>query len=424
MQKSDESRELADLAPLAYSLSVGIYRDLSKQPGVFRILIAQLTARFPFGMLSISVLLHIQLVYGNYTSAGIILAAESLGQAIAGPLTSRLMGRFGMRPVLALTTIVCSALLITIAVTKLPLTVVAILAFLLGISTPPVTSAVRTIYPKLVPNNQVSALFSLDASAQEIIWILGPVIAVFVSTQISTVWGLLLAAAFMIGGGLWFILSPEVGRVRIPRSTRRLGAVMTRPTVLIATITGFFFIASFASLEAGIVSAFGHDGFESGILLAIFSVGSILGGLLIGHRQIQPWSMVFRSLIVLLGTAVCLVSLDPIWLGVALFFGGIGVAPMLAALFTIVSATVKFSETAEAYGWVGTGQLVGVALGSAIAGIAIDSSGASGGILVSVLFLVATVLSAAISVRWVPDLRGRDAAPLTDTEPIMLPHKG
>ncbi len=400
---------------------MGIYRDLARNPGVLRILASQLTARFPFGMLSITVLLHIQLIYGNYTSAGVILAAQSVGQAIAGPLTSRLMGSLGMRRVLMATTIVCTSLLVLIALTRLPLTAVTAIAFVIGITTPPVTPAVRTIYPKLVPGNQVSALFSLDASAQEIIWIIGPVAAVFVSTQISTVWGLLLAAAFMLGGGLWFVLSPEVGAVRIPPSRRRLGAVLTRPTVIVSTVVGFFFVASFAALEAGVVATFGHEGVESGVILAVFSAGSILGGLLLGHRAVLPWSMVFRSTIVLAGTALCLISLNPIWLGVALFFGGIGVAPMFAALFTIVSSTVKFSETAEAYGWVGTGQLVGMALGSAIAGVAIDSSGGFGGLLISTVFMLATVLSAAVSVRWLPDLRGRDATPIPDTTPIPLP---
>lgn len=403
---------------------MGIYRDLARQPGVIRIMLSQLTARFPFGMLSITILLHIQLVYGNYTSAGIILAAQSVGQAISGPVSSRLMGRFGMRQVLSITTLVCASLLTVVALTVPPLLVVAAIAFVIGLTTPPITPAVRTIYPKLVRGNQLSGLFSLDASAQEIIWIIGPVVAVFVSTQVSTSWGLLLGAVFMAGGGLWFILSPQVGKIQLPPSRRKFGAILTRPTVIISTVIGFFFVASFAALEAGIVGAFGHGGVEAGLILAVFSVGSIIGGLVLGHRDLTPWSMLIRSSIVLVGTAGCLLSLDPIWLGICLFIGGFGVAPMFAALFTVVSSTTRFSETAEAYGWVGTGQLVGVALGSAVAGVAIDIGGGAGGVLVSVAFLIATVLASIVCVRWLPDLRGRDASPIPDTMPIHLPtHK-
>lgn len=382
---------------------------------------AQLTARFPFGMLSIAMLLHIELTYGNYTAAGIVLAAESIGQAISGPVTSRLMGRWGMRPVLSVTSIVCSMMIAAIALIHMPIWAIAVVAFALGLTTPPVTPAVRTIYPKMVPSRQLSGLFSLDASAQEIIWIIGPVVAVFVSTQISTTVGLLVAMSFMLLGGLWFIASPEVGRVRIPLSRRRIGAVLSRPTVIVATIIGFLFVASFAAVEAGIVAAFGHEGIDSGIVLAIFSLGSIVGGLLIGGRQIAPWSLFWRILIVAGGTLLCLFSLDMWWLSLVMFFGGLGVAPSLAAIFTIVSSSVKFSETAEAFGWVGTGQLMGVALGSAFAGFAIDRFGPNGAIATSAAFLVLAAIAAAISSRWIPDLRGRDAAPMPDTAPIALP---
>ena len=49
----------------------------------------------------------------------------------------------------------------------------------------------------------------------------------------------------------WFISSPEVGRVRIPRSKRRFGSVLQRPPVLLATVVGFLLIGSCAAIEAG-----------------------------------------------------------------------------------------------------------------------------------------------------------------------------
>lgn len=407
---------------------MGIYRELGRNPGVFRVLISQLTARFPFGMLSIILLLHVQVAYGDYTSAGAVLAAQSVGQAVSGPLSSRLMGRYGMRTVLGTTSVVCALLLVTIAVVHLPLAVVMGIAFAVGITTPPVTPAVRTLYPTIVPPKQLSPLFSLDAAAQELIWVLGPVLAVFVTSQFGTSAGLCVAAGFMLFGGAWFISSPSIGRVRLRPSKHGLGAVLRYPTVIISTVVGFFFVASFAALEAGIVAAFsghggggGHGSMESGIVLAVFAGGSLVGGLLFGHRELGRWSMLGRICIVLVGTLLCLVSLNMWWLAAVLFLGGLGTAPTFAAISNVVSATVRFSETAEAYGWVGTGQLVGVAAGSALAGIAIDVADAPGAIGVSATLLAVAALCAAVSVRWLPDLRGRTVEPPPETGTITIP---
>ncbi|WP_336660995.1 MFS transporter [Leucobacter sp. USHLN153] len=405
---------------------MGVYRDLGRNPGVFRVLGSQLMARFPFGMLSIIVLLHIQLAYGDYTSAGLVLATQSVGQAISGPLSSRFMGIWGMRPVLTTTSIVCAALLVVIAVVHLPLVIVAVIAFLVGLSTPPITPAVRTLYPKLVPGNQLSPLFSLDAAAQEIIWVIGPVIAVFVTSQFSTAAGLCVAAGFMVLGGAWFISSPALGQVHLKRSKRGLGAVLRYPAVVIATVISFFFVASFAAIEAGIVRAFAgpgesHGSIESGIVLAVFAGGSLVGGLLIGHRDLRPFSTALRILLVLAGTLACLLSLNIWWLCAVLFIGGLGTAPTFAAISTIVSAKVKFSETAEAFGWIGTGQLVGVATGSALAGIAIDAADAPGAIVVSGGLLVVCALIAIGTMKWMPDLKGRSIEPPPETGTVTIP---
>lgn len=399
---------------------MGSYSELLKTSGVARIIAAQLAARFPSGMLSLAFLLHVEQQTGSYGAAGLVLAATSIGQAIAGPLTSRLMGQFGMRPVLVSTLVVCVAAVVAIAVLPLTVPLYMAIGFAAGLSTPPVQPAVRTIYPKMVNSRQLTPLFSLDASAQEIIWVVGPVVTTFVSTQIGTEWGILLAASLMIGGGAWFIASPELGRVRIPRSKRRLGVVLTRPPVLLATVVGFLLIGAAAAIEAGVVAVFGHEGANAGIVLAIFSIGSLAGGLLLGHVPIGPWSTARRMFIVFAGTALAAFSMDFWWLAVTLFIAGIGIAPALAVLFGIVAASVKFSDTAEAYGWVGTGQLIGAALGSALAGFLIDGYGAVGafwaaGVLAFVGFVVP-----ALARRWHPDLRGRDAGPIPDTEPVAI----
>jgi MFS family permease len=387
---------------------------------VSRLIGAQLTARFPFGMLSLAFLIHIEQIFDSYGAAGLVLGAMSIGQAIAGPLTSRLMGQLGMRPVIIATMFICAVSIVVMALVPLSVLSLMLIGFVAGLSTPPIQPAVRTIYPKIVNSRQLTPLFSLDASAQEIIWVLGPVIATFVALQVSTTAGILLAAFFLVAGGIWFVSLPEVGRVRIPRSRRKLGVVLKKPAVLLSTIVGFTLVAACAAVEAGVVAVFGHGSADAGWVLGIFAIGSLIGGLALGHSPIGPWALAARMLIVTIGLALASLWLTFWWLSLALLVAGVGIAPAFAVLFGIVSASVKFSDTAEAYGWVGTGQLIGAAMGSAIAGFSIDHSGPVSAIYVAAGFAALGCIIPALGRRWHPDLRGRDISPIPDTEPIQV----
>ena len=396
------------------------YSELLRTPGVARIIAAQLTARVPSGMISLAYLLHIEGIFDSFGAAGLVLAATSIGQALAGPLTSRWMGVWSMRPVLILTTTVAAISMGIVALVPMPLIGYMIVGLIGGLSWPPVQPAVRTIYPKMVNSRQLTPLFSLDASAQEIIWVGAPVLVTFISIQVSTVTGILVAIAFLVLGGAWFILSPEVGRVRIPRSTRRLGLVLTRPPVLLSTVVGFLLIGSAAAIEAGVVSTFGKGGATAGIVLGIWAISSLVGGLSLGHRPIGPWALARRMTLVAIGSVLVVFTWDVWSLTAALIIAGLCIAPALAVMFGIVSASVKFSDTAEAYGWVGTGQLVGAALGSAVAGFLIDSNGPVGAFIVAAIFATLGAVVPIVFRRAHPDLRGRDPSPIPDTEPIAI----
>lgn len=396
------------------------YQDLLTTPGVARIISAQLTARLPSGMISLAYLIHVERIFDSYGLAGLVLAATSFGQAVAGPLTSRWMGRWGMRPVITIT-LVISAISMA-AVAFVPMALWGYMAFGLigGLATPPIQPAVRTIYPKMVTSKQLVPLFSLDASAQEIIWVAGPVITTFLAIQIAPPVAIVVAGVFLLGGGVWFLACPEVGSVRIPLARKRLGTVLGKPPVLLATVTGFLMIGAAAAVEVAVVSVFGESGPQAGLVLAIWAIASLIGGLGLGGVQIGPWALTVRMAIVTLGMALAMGGTSFWWLVVTLSIAGAGLAPALAVMFAIVSASVKFSETAESYGWVGSGQLIGAALGSALAGFAIDGYGSFGGFATAFVFSALGTLVALLFKRAHPDLRGKDPSPLPDTEPLSV----
>lgn len=397
------------------------YAEVLRVPGLARIIAAQLVARFPAGMYSLGILMHMEHEHGSYTPAGLVLAAFSIGMAVAGPIVTRLMSRFGTVSVLSVTTIVAVLALLSIATQHVPLWVDLVAGAVAGAAMPPVTPTVRTLYPRMVQQRMLQPLFSFDAALQEIIWVFGPVLLVTLVATLGTGPALLVTIAIQVVGGAFFILSPEVRKLRIPPTSRKLGRVLRKPPVLLSVFVSALFIGGFSAVEAGIIASFGEGALEAGLILGICALGSLVGGFAVGHRGIGPWSITVRLSIVLVGFVVAIPLQDVVGLSAALFVAGLGTAPALAAFSAIIAGTVKFADTPEAYGWIGTGQLLGAAVGSAAAGIAIDGTGGGvGGVYVAVVMVAVAALVAAVFRRHQPDLREGIGEP-PETAPVELP---
>src|SRR5947209_19606355 len=94
--------------------SGGVMSDIARVlrlPSVARVTASQLLSRLPFGMVSIAVLVQVNASTGKYGPGGLVLGAFSIGEALAGPLGARLLSRLGVRPVLAMTSLLCGAAL-------------------------------------------------------------------------------------------------------------------------------------------------------------------------------------------------------------------------------------------------------------------------------------------------------------------------
>ena len=393
-------------------------RDFSlllKTPGLARIVATQLLARMPAGMFSIGLLMHSEHVYGNYASGGAVLAALSIGMAVAGPVISRQLSRWGTLPVLLTCLLLATAALTPMILIPLPLWAMTMLAAIAGATIPPVQPTVRTLYPKLVPHHLVTPLFGLDAALQEIIWALGPVGITTMVVLLGSVTALLIVVALQLVGVVLFIFEPPVRELRIPKATGGFGRVALRPAVLLMTVTSLLLIGSLAGMEAAVVAWFGEGSTLGGFALAISSIGSLIGGLIMGHRPLGPWSLPIRLLVVAAGLGLASMASGFWTLSATLFAAGFGMAPAIAAVSSVIAASVPFADTAEAYGWITTGQLMGAALGAALAGVAIDASGGgAGGMLVSFGIGALAAVVATLFRGAQPDLQRPQDRPHTD----------
>lgn len=384
------------------------FAALMRIPGLALVIATQLAARFPAGMYSLGVLMHVERTHGSYTAAGLVLAAFSIGMAVAAPVVTRQLNRIGTTRLLLATLLISTASFGLLAVLPLPLAGVMALAALGGAAMPPVIPTVRTLYPLMAPQSALTALFALDAALQELIWVFGPVLITLLVAGFGTSTALLVVVGIQVAGGLLFALAPRVRALRIPAATKKIGGVLGNQSVVLMMVASMLLIGAFAAIEAAMVATFGEGSVDAGLVLAISSVGSLLGGLFAGNRQLTRWSLTLRILVVAGGFALATATSGFVGLAVALFVAGLGIAPALAAVSSVISRAVPFADTAEAFSWIGTGQLIGTSIGSALAGMAIDAAGGHGGVLVAVTICTLAALVAAVFRRAQPDMRASE----------------
>ncbi len=372
------------------------YKSLWRTPGFARVIATQLIARLPFGMMSLAIVMHVEHLYGSYAIAGFALGAETIGAAISGPLLARWMGPWGMRRVLLLASIGSASAMAALALIPMPSLAAILITFFVGLTSPPVQSAARSIYPSIADKKNLTRVFSLDATSQEILWVAGPLIATILAAQISTGFGVIFMSVIQVLGISLFCLNREVGAVKISKPSGKVGRILKNQIVLTNAILGLLLIGTFGGIEVGAVAIF--DKAIAGVTIAALSVGSILGGLTLGPRAKTKWAMTKFLILTSFGMALVLVNpTNAVWVSLCFFIAGMGVAPALGVLASTLSAGLKPSETAEAYGWSGTGQLMGYSAGAALAGIAIDSVSAESSLFIALVFALATLAVAILS---------------------------
>ncbi|MCA4751993.1 MFS transporter [Mycolicibacterium fortuitum] len=397
-----------------------VYLDVLRAPGVLNVTASQLFARLPLGMLNLAILLHVQSKTGAYALAGAAVACVSVGEAVAMPVTARLAGR-AMTTTLVVAALANGAAMMAMAFAGASPVLLLVLGMVIGASVPPLMPVVRALYPKLVPRDGVRALFAFDTTAQELIWVVGPVATTFLASSLSTALPLIASAAVTVVGTGWFLLSARHLRSATPPGKSAFGRVIANRVVILAMAASLTLVASFMALEVGIVAAFGSAGLTAGLAVAVASVGSLIGGLAFGHRRFGVAGLVAALATVAVGTGVFGIVENRGWEFAALFVSGLGFAPAMSALYLMVSAEIADHSASEAFGWLNSAALTGGASGTALAGVAADTHGAAGPIVVATSLALLAACSPIVA-RIGGPLTGPAGQPLTRADASAMEH--
>lgn len=365
-------------------LGLARYGALFRVPHVRRLVLSGMLARLPMGMIGLALLLLVRENGGSYGAAGLVSGAYFVATAVGAPIAGRLVDRRGQALILLRRALIFPALLgavCVLAALDAPLALIGISSAATGLFLPPVGSSLRALWPRLFVDGELrAAAYALEASLQEITFIVGPLLVALLTALVSPILALGAAAAI---GGVGTLLVALAEPVRAWRPDERhamsiLGALESRGVVTIIGLSACLGLG-FGGTEVGFPAfAEGHGGAEYGsIPLALYAGGSLVGGLIAGAMvTMSPLRLLRVSAVVLaFGLALPLLGWSLTSMAVLAFVAGLPIALVVMSAYGLVDAVATRGTAAEAFAWITTAVFAGFSVGMALGGTLIDAFG-------------------------------------------------
>ena len=416
------------------------YAALFSIPGTKAFCASGALARLPMSMMGLGIILALNHLYDNWTIAGTMSAAYVLATAAVTPLYARLFDRFGQRrigkAVLAVQIVAMLGFAFA-ALVRVPIPLLFLLAIVMGLTQFSFGALVRTRWAYVLDstgnNGMLNTAYALESAIDEIVFIFGPILAAFLAASVHPVSQLFVpTAASAIGGTIFFALrdtQPPVVRaidvdaagaddkdVRAANATGRADADATRlslsrlkdggtPKRNVLTYTGVIplllvfviFNMSFTAFDTSMTAVMKSLHLDSvlGVQLAMLAVGSCIGALAFGSRELKGsrWlHMVMFLSAMTIGFVVihaCMGNL--IIMGLVEILTGLTISPVFASGNLVMKETVPEESLTEGLSWVSTAGTVGSSFGSMITGIVLDHATPSTGLMMPWIFVLCSI---------------------------------
>ena len=380
------------------------YRPLLHVQGAPRFIAGGALARLGGAMFGVAAIVMISSRRGSYGLAGAVSGVAIAVLAAAGPVIGRLIDRYGQRRValpFVLFTAACG-----VATAGLSYAGAAswtlFVAYGLSAVLPEMGPLSRARWAHIYRDEpeRLHTAMSFEQVSDEASFVLGPVLAIVLSTRLFPEAGLLVAEVIFTTGMVVFLSAMITEPPVLAHHERPAGLAVARPGLFVVaavlTMTGVIF-GSNEVIAVAVADEGGSKGFSS-VILGLFALGSTLSGIVFGSRTFavtQTRRLLVASAGMFLLEIPALV-VTPLWgLGLVMFVAGSATAPMLITSMSLSQKLVPRALMTEGLAIVVTGILIGISIGGAVGGWAIETFGAQRAYAVPVAAgLVALVLTA------------------------------
>ena len=418
------------------------YRDALSIHGAAKFSAAGFLARMPLALISLGVLLYISNTTGSYSLAGFLQAVFVIAAALAAVISSRISDRYGQRIILmTLPSLFTLALFLFVyAVShELSRVIQTILVVIAGATFPSFGSLVRTRWAYVTGQKEplLHSAFAWESVLDELIFTIGPVVAVALALNVSFASPILVGAVITLVGSL---LLAALGESAPPPSHRNehteRGSAIRSPGMIATVFVALGIGTLFGTMDVAVVAFMQESGVPqlAGLPLALFALCSMIGGFAYGSRHLQAPLSRQLTYTILITTVIVLplpfIGSAPVLIG-AIAVSGFAVAPTLIVTFSLAQRLTPPTLLTEGLTWTNSGLAAGFAFGASLSGFLVDRVGtqfAFGLAGVGSAISLASVLIAGGTWNRAIALRGTEptnVAPITlNQDPIPGPAPG
>jgi MFS family permease len=366
------------------------YRQLAAVPHLARVIGWSLFGRLHMTTIGISLTFLVADWTGSYGRAGLVVGAAVLGWGVGGPLRGRGADRGNaVRQLVVTSTLYAAGIAVLAVLPASAWTVAPLIAFVTGTMVPATGPVGRAVYSRMADGPTLRAAYTVEATLQEVLFVLGPAAAAFVVAFAGPRFAMGMVSVLALVGGIGFALMLRrtgLGGGPRPRPEGAAGGrLLAIPGLAPAIGASMLFVAAYTTVDLAIVAWTRERGTPAlaGVLVAVWAGGSLAGGLvsggLPGLRAPRLW---LRTLAVAAGMVALTATLPPLngldsalLVGAVLFAGGTATSPTAATSNAIVGGLAPDHRRAEAFGWTATSRTIGGAVAAPAAGFLMDSTG-------------------------------------------------
>jgi MFS family permease len=343
------------------------------RPRILHLLTLALVTRIAIAVLPITLLVSLAQPYG-YGIAAFVNGTYILLLAFVAPLRGRVLDRFGQRRAL-LPMAICAVtftILVAVSVTRHWSWVVSLLLVIAaGLTSPPLNAALRTSWRTVVNGEEgpLKVVHSADSVLEELGFVLAPLFAGLTLTLLAPHRAYQLSVLVYVAAILNYLIAirrynlgqrqvSDAAEISVRRaSLRRWVGPLAEPRMLLIIAPLLVMGSVFGGVAIFVPAVTQHLDARPwmGPLLAMISIGGVVGGVLYGA---VPWKAdLWRKYRILtLGFAVpaCFfVIAQPLWLlAIVLVCTGLFVTPVFINAFLLVDRDIRADTRHEANTWV------------------------------------------------------------------------